>query len=58
MDQVTQQNAAMVEEASAAAHALHEETDALSALIAQFRVGDAVSVAASPRGHRRSARAA
>jgi methyl-accepting chemotaxis protein len=40
MDQVTQQNAAMVEEATAAAHALHEETEALSNLIAQFKVGD------------------
>jgi methyl-accepting chemotaxis protein len=40
MDQVTQQNAAMVEQATAAAHSLREETDALSALIAQFRVGD------------------
>jgi methyl-accepting chemotaxis protein len=40
MDQVTQQNAAMVEEATAAAHSLREETDALSDLVAQFRVGD------------------
>jgi methyl-accepting chemotaxis protein len=40
MDQVTQQNAAMVEQATAAANALHEETDALSSLIAQFKVGD------------------
>ncbi len=40
MDQVTQQNAAMVEEATAAAHSLGEETDALSDLISQFRVGD------------------
>jgi len=45
MDQITQQNAAMVEEASAAAHALREETDALSALIAQFRVGEPASAA-------------
>ena len=41
MDQVTQQNAAMVEQATAASHSLREETDALSSLIAQFRVGDA-----------------
>ncbi len=40
MDQVTQQNAAMVEQATAAAHSLREETDALSDLIAQFQVGD------------------
>jgi methyl-accepting chemotaxis protein len=51
MDQVTQQNAAMVEEATAAAHSLREETDALSELIAQFRVGDTgpVAVSAAPR---------
>jgi methyl-accepting chemotaxis protein len=40
MDQVTQQNSAMVEQATAAANALHEETDALSSLIAHFKVGD------------------
>jgi len=49
MDQVTQQNAAMVEEATAAAHSLREETDALSNLIAQFRVGDTGPVAVTPR---------
>jgi methyl-accepting chemotaxis protein len=49
MDQVTQQNAAMVEEATAAAHSLREETDALSELIAQFRVGDVAAVAANNR---------
>jgi methyl-accepting chemotaxis protein len=47
MDQVTQQNAAMVEQATAAAHSLREETDALSDLIAQFRVGDIGPVAVS-----------
>jgi len=41
MDQVTQQNAAMVEQATAASHSLREETDALSSLIAQFHVGEA-----------------
>ncbi len=45
MDQVTQQNAAMVEQATAAAHSLRDETDALSELIAQFRVGDTGPVA-------------
>jgi len=51
MDQVTQQNAAMVEQATAAAHSLREETDALSELIAKFRVGDTgpVDVAVNPR---------
>jgi methyl-accepting chemotaxis protein len=41
MDQVTQQNAAMVEEATAASHALTSEADALSRLIARFELGDA-----------------
>ncbi len=49
MDQVTQQNAAMVEQATAAAHSLREETDALSDLIAQFRVGDAEAIAVQAR---------
>jgi methyl-accepting chemotaxis protein len=51
MDQVTQQNAAMVEQATAAAHSLREETDGLLALIAQFRVGelDPVASKAAPR---------
>jgi len=39
MDQVTQQNAAMVEESTAASHALSQETVQLSRLIAQFQVG-------------------
>ena len=49
MDQVTQQNAAMVEQATAAAHSLREETDALSELIAQFRVGDTGPIAIAAR---------
>jgi methyl-accepting chemotaxis protein len=49
MDQVTQQNAAMVEEAAAAAHSLREETDGLSELIAQFRVGDVAPAAGTVR---------
>jgi methyl-accepting chemotaxis protein len=40
MDQVTQQNAAMVEQATAAAHSMQSETNALSDLVAQFRVGE------------------
>ena len=39
MDQVTQQNAAMVEESTAASHALSREADNLSGLMSQFRVG-------------------
>ncbi|MBB4953793.1 methyl-accepting chemotaxis protein [Agrobacterium vitis] len=39
MDQGTQQNAAMVEEQTAASHGLAQEAAALSALMAQFRLG-------------------
>ena len=48
MDDVTQQNAALVEEASAAAQALTEQASNLSRLIARFRVGERV-VADMPR---------
>ncbi|MBO9545304.1 methyl-accepting chemotaxis protein [Caulobacter sp.] len=44
MDQVTQQNAAMVEESTAASHALAREAEDLSRLMNQFQVGDAPSV--------------
>jgi methyl-accepting chemotaxis protein len=40
MDQVTQQNAAMVEETTAASHALAQQADGLRTLIARFRLGD------------------
>ena len=39
MDQVTQQNAAMVEEATAASHALTSEADTLARLISRFELG-------------------
>ena len=39
MDQVTQQNAAMSEEATAACRALSEETDILAALVGEFSFG-------------------
>ncbi len=39
MDQVTQKNAAVVGQTAAVAHSLREETDALSDLVGQFRVG-------------------
>ena len=47
MDQVTQQNAAMVEESTAASQALAKETDGLSRLIAGFEVGRAENHAES-----------
>ena len=39
MDQVVQQNAAMVEESTAAAHALKAETHELTAMVGRFKVG-------------------
>ncbi|MDP9836511.1 methyl-accepting chemotaxis protein [Neorhizobium huautlense] len=41
MDQGTQQNAAMVEEQTAASHGLASEASALKELLAQFRLGNA-----------------
>ena len=49
MDQVTQQNAAMVEEATAASHALSTEAETLSRLISRFDLGKTPS---SPPAHR------
>jgi methyl-accepting chemotaxis protein len=40
LDQTTQQNAAMVEETTAATHALHSETSELQRLLGEFRIGD------------------
>jgi methyl-accepting chemotaxis protein len=57
MDQVTQQNAAMVEESTAASHALAREADALTQLIGQFQVG-AVTAAARPASGRPAPRLA
>ena len=45
MDQVTQQNAAMVEESTAASHALSRETEELSSLVGRFQLGDRQGVA-------------
>lgn len=47
MDQVTQQNAAMVEESTAAARSLADETDDLTRLIGRFQVGHEVHAATS-----------
>jgi methyl-accepting chemotaxis protein len=43
LDQVTQQNAAMFEETSAASHALRQEAQALLHLMEQFRTGSPMS---------------
>ena len=45
MDQVTQQNAAMVEETTAASMALNEEAQVLKTLVARFRAGGHVAAA-------------
>ena len=55
MDQVTQQNAAMVEETTAASHSLAHEADALSRLVGQFKTD---RQAAPPTGRPVSGRAA
>ncbi|TPP10157.1 methyl-accepting chemotaxis protein [Rhizobium glycinendophyticum] len=50
MDQGTQQNAAMVEQQTAASHTLAAEADSLNTLLAQFRLGQSGSSAtAAPR---------
>ncbi len=43
MDQATQQNAAMVEESTAASHSLVSEAEALSELVGQFRITNSQS---------------
>ncbi|NVP54818.1 methyl-accepting chemotaxis protein [Mycoplana rhizolycopersici] len=48
MDQVTQQNAAMVEETTAASVALNEEARTLQSLVARFRTGQ-TAMAAQPQ---------
>ncbi len=56
MDQVTQQNAAMVEEATAASHALVEEMQRLNHLVGRFQIEDADTAApAEGRAEKRMA---
>ena len=57
MDDVTQQNAALVEEASAAAQALTEQASSLTQLIARYRV-DETGAEEAPRSALRPAAAA
>ncbi len=49
MDQVTQQNAAMVEQATAASHSLAGEAAELAKLVAQFQTGEAAPAHAERR---------
>jgi methyl-accepting chemotaxis protein len=44
MDQTTQQNAALVEQASAAAQSLHEEADSLARTVGTFRLNETRSI--------------
>ncbi len=56
MDQGTQQNAAMVEEQTAASHGLASEAASLNALLAQFNLGNTQSAyAPAPTSRRRAA---
>jgi methyl-accepting chemotaxis protein/methyl-accepting chemotaxis protein-1 (serine sensor receptor) len=48
MDQGTQQNAAMVEQSTAASHGLASEASALTALLANFRLGEMSQAASLP----------
>jgi methyl-accepting chemotaxis protein len=48
MDQLTQQNAAMVEESTAASHSLSQEADLLDRSVSRFRVSGAPAPAAEP----------
>ncbi|MDX3978007.1 methyl-accepting chemotaxis protein [Shinella sp.] len=48
MDQVTQQNAAMVEETTAASMALNDEAQTLKSLVARFRAGNGGMAASQP----------
>ncbi len=48
MDGVTQQNAALVEQAAAAAGALHEQADGLSQVVGVFKLGEVGAVPHAP----------
>ena len=52
MDQMTQQNAAMVEQSAAASHGLAQENQELSRLMGRFQVGEAVVAAPAARNPR------
>jgi methyl-accepting chemotaxis protein len=58
MDGVTQQNAALVEEASAAAVSLQQQADALTAAVSVFKLGGGPAHAAPAAQHRAALRLA
>jgi methyl-accepting chemotaxis protein len=49
LDQMTQQNAALVEESTAAAQSLREQADQLAQAVSQFKVNGATDTQAAPR---------
>ncbi len=49
MDQVTQKNAAMVEETNAASHTLASDAENLTQLVRQFNIGEGMSARPTPR---------
>jgi len=55
MDHVTQQNAAMVEQSSAASHALAQEAATLSTLVQRFSLGEGAQLEGSSKARRRAA---
>ncbi len=55
MDQTTQQNAALVEQAAAASQAIVEQAQALDQMISGYRVGDDGAAGERPASERRSA---
>jgi len=50
MDEMTQQNAALVEEAAASAQAMAEQSAKLSELMARFQMGNMPAASARPLG--------
>ena len=55
MDQVTQQNAAMVEQSTAASHSLADEASELARLVGQFQIGQLAEIRAAKSPARRRA---
>ncbi|HEY8616945.1 methyl-accepting chemotaxis protein [Phenylobacterium sp.] len=54
MDQVTQQNAAMVEQSTAASHSVAQEAEELTRLIGRFRLGQDAAAGKAPAPARRT----
>jgi methyl-accepting chemotaxis protein len=59
MDKMTQQNAALVEEAAAAAKSMEEQTEGLGSMVSAFTLPPEMAVAAAPppRSHAPASRA-